>query len=350
MADLDTLMAFLGGGSGSNVSDITGFQNQIAQNDLWKVAAAPVLQAKFDTSTWSPMQSFGVSAGQAFLGTLLNEIGNQSESRQLEKVASILPQLYKDPLNTATPEGVDPKAFATLKLNTATRADSARSAQLQKLLTEIMPNQAKDINSIEEKARDSLRTVPLVTNFQDVKTSFNTMLDTYALEGKPSTLAFVSSFARVLDPGSVVREGEIKNAENTQSFLNGLGYSLKSLVDGSQSISPETRQQMLQAASAKYNTFGGDFQKYLSSQQDLVERLGGRRGNVFAPTTFEPFDFNNWASKQSGGQSNANVISELTKIRDALKLVSTPEEKQILLQRAQKLTAAPTTPGGVPRG
>lgn len=344
MADLDVLLSLLGQGSGSNVSDIGAFQNQIAQSDFYKQAAAPILGAKFNTSTWTPGQSFGVSAGQAFLGSLLGAIGDQYESRQLEKVASVLPDLYKDPLNVVTPEGVDAKAFANLKLNAATRKDAASSSSLQKLVQDLLGTKvagltekekelgknaayeqlsggsagllnplSKEKNSIEEKARDALKSVPLVTNFQDLKTNFKTMTDVYGLDNKPATLAFVSSFARVLDPNSVVREGEIKNAENTQSFLSSLGYNLKSLVDGSQNIGPEAKQQMLQAASAKYNTFGTDFNKYLTAQRELVKGLGGRPENVFAPTEYEPFDFNSWATQKGIGVniSRDAAIAEL---------------------------------------
>ena len=155
---------------------------------------------------------------------------------------------------------------------------------------------SKETRDMERQSRDALRTTPMVQNFQDIKTNFDTLLSTYEFNDKPATLAFVSSFARILDPGSVVREGEIKNVENTQSFLSSLGYSIQSLVNGSQSIGPEAKQQMVRAAASKYNRFGEDFSKFLTQNQSLVERQGGKKENVFAPIAYDPFDFKSWAS------------------------------------------------------
>lgn len=376
MGSNDTLAALFGDDSFSRGDpDLNAFKAIVAKNNLLDIASRSILGSKFDTSTWNPGTSFGVTAAQAFLGGMLKNLGAEQEGEQLAKAASVFPSLYKDPINTPTPEGIDPEAFGGLRLAALKSNEDKTSninsalfkelfgAKLSGVKSELeeagklkaqgaaggLLNPAnKAANDIEEKARDALKSVPLVNNFQDVKTSFDTMKNTYALNNKPATLAFVSSFARVLDPGSVVREGEIKNAENTQSFLQSLGYSIQSLVDGSQSIGPIAKKQMLEAAAAKYNNFGRDFQSFLTSQQDLVERLGGRRENVFAPAAYEPFDFTQW---DSGGAGGLNVKAQLEAIRDKLKSGAlSVEEKTALLNKARQLAAPPTTKGGTPLG
>ena len=129
MADSDAILAALLGNNPGAYDPISGFQKATAANDIYKMAAAPVLGAKFDTSTWSPTETFGATAAQAFLGTLLHGLGQQKEDEQLMKIASIYPQLAKDPLSVAMPEGVDSNAFSALKLGML-RANQAKEEKL----------------------------------------------------------------------------------------------------------------------------------------------------------------------------------------------------------------------------
>lgn len=114
------LAALLGGSTGSTgrgYFDIDQFQKTIAGNDVWKQIAAPVFGAQFDRSTWSPQESLGVSAGQAFLGSLLKGVGQRSEANQMGKLAEVLPELYDNPLGVAVPDGLDPEAFRGIQLS-----------------------------------------------------------------------------------------------------------------------------------------------------------------------------------------------------------------------------------------
>ena len=213
----------------------------------------------------------------------------------------------------------------------------------------------------EKAARDALRGTPMVNNFQDIKSNFDTLTEVYKFNDKPSTLAFVSSFARILDPGSVVREGEIKNAENTQSFLSSLGYSLDGLTTGAQTIGPEAKQQMVRAASAKFNKFGEDYTSYVDKQRNLVKGLGGKSENVFGPIDYKPFNFLDWANnaKQTTvaedlaaaktGQApqistSPEVVRQLATIRDQLKDPSLPAEARAILAAKAQQILAPTAP------
>ena len=135
MAD-DILSALLGGAyGGPGAQDILGFQKSLQDNSTLRTAAAPILGARFDTRTWSPGTTAAVTAGQAFLGSIMNELAAKDEAAQIEKVTQILPSLYQDPMNILTPAGVDENAFAKLKqgalLNkTVSLIDIANKAKL----------------------------------------------------------------------------------------------------------------------------------------------------------------------------------------------------------------------------
>jgi hypothetical protein len=129
-AEDDLLKAFMGGGSQSSGSaDINAFNRTVAENNLWRQGAAPILGMKFDTSTWTPGQTLATGMGQAFLGSILSAIGQREEAVQAEKAAAVLPQLYEDPTSVVTPEGVDRGAFATLKMNSIREAAKRKFSQ-----------------------------------------------------------------------------------------------------------------------------------------------------------------------------------------------------------------------------
>jgi hypothetical protein len=237
---------------------------------------------------------------------------------------------------------------------------------------------SKELDRIETEARSALKTAKPVVDFGDLQSSFNTMLDTYGFNDRAATKTFIASFARVNDPGSTVKEGEIKSAENTASLLESLGYNLKSLFDGTQTLSPDTKQEILRAAGAKYNTFGSNVEHYVNAQKDLVSRLGARPDNVFSPVEYKPFDFVSWAKgapapitiEQQKAQAAAGITalgqtkapSNPIEVMATLQQISSkldnpnlpPDQRQALVDQANQLGSShlPVTAGraGAPRG
>lgn len=134
-SNADMIAAFLGGagygGRGGGIgdfADLNEFQNTLAKNNYYRLAAVPLLQTKFDTSTWSPVQSFGATALQSFLGSALNSLGQNYEAQQLAKVVPVLGDVYANPAQTPVPEGVDPEAFQQLQMS-AIRENALREAR-----------------------------------------------------------------------------------------------------------------------------------------------------------------------------------------------------------------------------
>jgi hypothetical protein len=127
MPDLDpstlAALAALNGGAAGNLSsgttgaDLANFQRTITANDPWNMALQPVLATKLNTATWTPNQALAGNLGQAALAAVLRTLGNRSEADQMFSAAQVLPQLYKDPLSVATPDGVDPEAFNALRFS-----------------------------------------------------------------------------------------------------------------------------------------------------------------------------------------------------------------------------------------
>lgn len=131
-AFISALLGGIGGGSKTLTDDpaLDAFSRTAAENSIYNQIAGPLLSTKFNTSTWSPTETLGVSLGQSFLGGLLGNLGRQDVAKQYETAASILPDLYRNPSSVSLPEGVDSEAFGALKL-AALRDNAKRERQLQ---------------------------------------------------------------------------------------------------------------------------------------------------------------------------------------------------------------------------
>lgn len=140
MADPASLAALLGLSSTTSGSrgpaDLDQFQRIVGENDYWKMAGNQLGGIKFDTSTWSPGETLGVSALQAFLGTALGAYGQHTEANQLASAASILPELYRNPSSVSLPEDMDSEAFGALKLN-AIKEQAVRANQIDDAKTKL---------------------------------------------------------------------------------------------------------------------------------------------------------------------------------------------------------------------
>lgn len=113
----DALIQLLGGAQtgSTNGLDLSTFQKSIASTDPWRIAQGGVNSFNPNTSTWSPTETGVASFAKAFLSGILGGQAQNSEADQLNKVISVLPQLYKDPSSVQAPEGVDQSPFDVLK-------------------------------------------------------------------------------------------------------------------------------------------------------------------------------------------------------------------------------------------
>ncbi len=267
MADKDIIAALMGGmgTSGGGGSDLGALRSTIAQNDLWTQAAQPILGARFDTSTWNPGTTLGVSAGQAFLGALLGGMGQRSQAQQLEKVAQVLPALYENPGAVVAPEGVDREAFGILKLGEMAK-NQARTVALEqdrlKRSLDIMDaglkkkietkseiegkQEAYKQSGTEDPENPSVKSASelskqLINNKEvvdlgEVRNRIQ-VLQKAALD--PSSVAdldYVIGVAKILDPTSVVRESEGQTVINSQSIPASILGQLNKAIAGESAI------------------------------------------------------------------------------------------------------------------
>jgi hypothetical protein len=337
MADQATqamLAAMLGGGGSlRGLSDIGAFQQELDNNDMFKALAVPIAQTKFDTSTWSPGTTAGVTAAQAFLSGILGELSKREQAEQMFKVAQVLPQLYEDPRAVSMPEGIDPQAFGKLKLE-AVRGNLMRDLERKEKVNDLYNSlftkkfeagfdldkaieleerkaglagnieRAKTrgalegkqdvygklgIDAVEDpesplfKANEARRSIATglrkelagnteLANFGDVRDRILVLQKALNDPRATSDLDFVYGVAKILDPGSVVRESETGMVIDSNSIPAATLGVLNKYTSGQAALDPKLRAGLFDLAKRHYDTRGARVSSILDKYQVLAEK------------------------------------------------------------------------------
>lgn len=328
MAPNDFLSALLSGSSGSSTGSdaaLNAFKNNLGQSDYYKMAAAPLLSAKFDTSTWKPAESFAATAAQSFLGTALQMLGQKSESDQLLKAAAVLPQLQRDPMSVGVPEGVDPGAFAALKMSAIKdmfdRGEAVDKLKQQFILSRLGKDLdvAKEIESAgpiaEAKKRgemDATNALPggadanpespqnkrmsQVAKFEDdLRTELSKSKPASSVEAalsalpslqrfaqdntKTSDIPFVYKFVQAQD-GGVVKEGEVTMVQGASPLIARFQAQLNGALKGESTLTPDIKKQMVEEMKAATRDQWAALKSFAEPRLQTGESRGGSRKNM----------------------------------------------------------------------
>lgn len=101
-----------------------------------------------------------------------------------------------------------------------------------------------------------------------------------------SSLALVYAYAKLLDPGSVVREGELRLTLSQGSVFDQITNMWKRAKEGT--MSPRLVESMMREAMGQVNAAQGDFNRYVATSRERVQRQIGIDPNTFIYTN--PFE------------------------------------------------------------
>jgi len=133
---------------------------------------------------------------------------------------------------------------------------------------ELSKDQLAALNTIRDDVRVELST------FEVVKQGYNNILTFYDNPGSTSDYALAVAFAKVLDPGSVAREGEVAAVQNAGAKVPALGQALKNAIDGTGSLTPKVRQEIADLATEIYAERAGAARVILDSYGTLAKQAG----------------------------------------------------------------------------
>lgn len=137
-------------------------------------------------------------------------------------------------------------------------------------------NQAKDLRTGFEKQ---------AAGFRSVNAAYRKLDNALAQGTGAGDLAAIFAFMKALDPESVVREGEQELARRTNGPADWLVGYAQSLTGGG-SLTPQTREQIRQAANSQVQALRGDYDAAVKYYTDLAGRYGIRPEDVITPVSF----------------------------------------------------------------
>ena len=124
------------------------------------------------------------------------------------------------------------------------------------------------LNSLRDDLRSELKP------FEIVKSGYNNITTFYNNPSATSDYALAVAFAKILDPGSVAREGEVAAVQNAGARIPALGQALKNAVTGEGQLTQEVRQQIAELATKVYSERQGEAKGTISHYEEMAARAG----------------------------------------------------------------------------
>lgn len=128
--------------------------------------------------------------------------------------------------------------------------------------------------------RKEFYALPVVSRFSDLNNSYTGLQSTYD-QYKSGTIdkgivdqGLTIMFNKMLDPGSVVREGEYARTAAGQAAITRAQEAVKQLSGGGGGISDKTREDMVNLAKTLYNGGQQEFNRQAKFYVDYADELG----------------------------------------------------------------------------
>lgn len=150
-------------------------------------------------------------------------------------------------------------------------------------------DQQSSLNTLRDDVRSEFATFDLVQQGNEKIQLF------FQNPSGVSDYALAVSFAKILDPGSVAREGEVNAVRNAGAAIPGWGQQMVNMINGQGTLTPETRQIIAKLSSESYKLALGDAQRKLMKYKQLAEASGLPSDFIYMgadlgipPVSFEP--------------------------------------------------------------
>lgn len=177
----------------------------------------------------------------------------------------------------AIPAGQDPKVYR----EAASKAGAAN----------VLPANFDDTS----KLRTEISQLPSYKNIAQAAPIYRSMSDAAGRNTKAADLNMVYGLGKIMDPGSVVREGEIQMANNAQGWQEKLN-GIIAQINGQGGLTPEGRQALMAEAHSRMQSYKMMYDQDAQRYRGIAQRNRANPDDVVADFgTFEP-----WTVPKSG--------------------------------------------------
>ena len=137
------------------------------------------------------------------------------------------------------------------------------------------------------KLRDDFSALSPVKAYREAMPIYQSMVETAPRNSKASDLNLVYGLAKIFDPNSVVREGEMVMVKNTSALPDWLVGTINGLNGGAQ-LQPDTRSAIMSEAKSRVDNYKATHDAYAEHFGQIADRYGIPRNDVIVATPAPP--------------------------------------------------------------
>lgn len=191
---------------------------------------------------------------------------------------------------------------------------------------------------IEDKTYNRITSLPEYKLLSDLDSNVRSLPDVVNQDSRPADLALFSTIARIRDPNSVVREGEVTMNADAQALLDSVYGDWRSVVNGKSRLNPETKALIVESVIPKYNELA---KAYGTNRTKLIAALKQQGGDESRVPTPEFSLLGDEFRSRLKGTSLGNVAQGSA---NPLASISSEQIRAAIAQKQQNLRAPQAQP------
>lgn len=144
------------------------------------------------------------------------------------------------------------------------------------------------INSTVNSIAGAFDNEPIVKSYNTVLGGYNTIKGIGTQTNNPADdISFIYAFAKIMDPDSVVREGEYNTIQKyAQSWATNFGFNAQRIFSNTNFLSSQAKQNMLNTLQPKVNTVTQQYENLYNQYQQQIQ--GAYSGQPRTITNYAP--------------------------------------------------------------
>ena len=224
------------------------------------------------------LEGLAMNPNQALIGQLQQGIETRATASQRNATIEWLRSRGHDDLAAALEAGAPVQSVLAESMRRMQPANPLDAISLRKAELELagmegpQPTLTGDQLTALNTIRDDVRAE--LAPFDIVKQGYNNITTFYSNPSGTSDYALAVAFAKILDPGSVAREGEVSAVQNAGARIPALGQAMRNAITGEGALTPEVRQQIAELATQIYSERATSAQTTLQSYGELARQAG----------------------------------------------------------------------------
>jgi hypothetical protein len=155
--------------------------------------------------------------------------------------------------------------------------------------------------------RKEIQQLPSYKNLSQATPIYKSMVETAGRNSKASDLNLVYGLGKIMDPTSVVREGEMVMVKNTASLPDWLVGAANAL-NGGATLQPETREAILREAYGRMKGYSDEFGQQMGQYQGIAKRYNLTEDDIIPRFA----EFKEW-TPQAAAADKSKQIDDLLK-------------------------------------